>query len=249
MNVHGKHPEPGKMSLLHVSGLSKAYRRRPVLRKVDLEVGGGETVAVVGPNGAGKSTFLGCITGERVPDSGAVRVCGHDPFSDRAASAACMGFVPEHPFLYGELTVLETLRFVAEVRGLDAARAEEEGRRLLHILGLDGAEGALCRELSQGMGRKVAIIVALLHGPRLLVLDEVFNGLDLPSTESLLAELTDHRERGGAIMLSSHDLPLLAEQCDRGLLLAPNGWRSLEGVAWQEWRASPTLGAVGTSLS
>ncbi|HUH12080.1 MAG TPA: ABC transporter ATP-binding protein, partial [Longimicrobiales bacterium] len=202
---------------LLVHDLGKSYHRRPVLRGINLAVGPGEAVAIIGPNGAGKSTLLGCLTGDRVPDTGRIELCGHDPFSDPAPAAQCMGFVPEHPFLYGELTVAETLRFVAKVRGMEDGEAESA--RLLELFGLTGAEGVLCRELSQGMGRKVAIAAALLHRPRLLVLDEVFNGLDRPSTERLLGELDERRRNGAAVLLSSHDLGLLAGWCDRGLLL------------------------------
>ena len=227
--------------LLDIQVLAKAYRRRPVLTGVTLEVRGGEAVAVIGPNGAGKSTLLGCLTGDRVPDSGAVRICGHDPFEAPGAVASCLGYVPEHPFLYGELTVGETLRFVSEVRGLPRDRSDTEAERLLLLFGLSGADGVLCRELSQGMGRKVAIVAALLHRPRLLILDEVFNGLDTPSTERLLAELEARRQEGAAVLLSSHDLPLLAAWCDRGLLLAPGSWEVVEDEGWERWRISPTL--------
>ena len=233
---------PASAPVLRVQSLAKAYRRRQVLQGVSFEVRGGEAVAIIGPNGAGKSTLLGCLTGDRVPDSGTIAICGHDPFSDPAAVAQCMGFVPEHPFLYGELTVSEVLRFVAEVRGMDRAVAEVESTRLLGVFGLVGAEGILCRELSQGMGRKVAITAALLHHPRLLVLDEVFNGLDRPSTEGLLEELARRRQEGAAVLLSSHDLGLLAAWCDRGLLLAPDGLSALDAGAWQEWRRAPRLG-------
>jgi ABC-2 type transport system ATP-binding protein len=227
--------------VLHVESLAKAYRRRPVLRGVALSVQAGESVAIAGPNGAGKSTFLGCITGERVPDSGQVRICGYDPYEDPSAAAECMGFVPEQPFLYGELTVAETLRFIVEIRRLPREAGLVEAERLLSLLDLVGAEGTLCRELSQGMGRKVAIVAALLHEPRLLVLDEVFNGLDLPSTERLLEELDARRSRGTAVLLSSHDLDLLARWCDRGLLLAPDGWSGLDGEGWEQWREAPVL--------
>ncbi len=227
--------------VLVIDALSKAYRRKPVLRAVSLVVHPGEAVAVIGPNGAGKSTFLGCLTGERLPDAGSVRVNGADPFSKPAAAAATMGFVPEQPFLYGELTVAETFRFVSEIRRLDRAVSLEETARLLDLLGLAGADGALCRELSQGMARKVAIIVALLHNPKLLVLDEVFNGLDQTSMERLIEELDSRRRQGCAVLLSSHDLPLLAAWCDRGLLLAPDGWTGLDGPAWQQWKARPRL--------
>jgi ABC-2 type transport system ATP-binding protein len=229
-------------ALLVVEGLHKAYRRRPVLRDVGFAVRGGEAVAIIGPNGAGKSTLLGCITGDRLPDRGEIRLCGRDPFSDPAGAARCIGFVPEQPFLYGELTVGELLRFVIEARALPGGEAEEEARRLLALLGLEGAEDALCRELSQGMGRKVAIITALLHRPQVLVLDEVFNGLDQSSADRLVEELAGRRDRGAAVLLSSHDLTLLASWCDRGLLLAPDGrsgW--LEGGAWERWERSPTL--------
>jgi ABC-2 type transport system ATP-binding protein len=232
--------------ILEVVSLAKAYRRRPVLHGVTLTVLPGEAIAVIGPNGAGKSTFLGCVTGERVPDSGRVRVCGVDPLSDPAGAAQCMGFVPEHPFLYGELTVGETLRFVAEVRRLERAAAETEAERLLDHFGLAGAEGVFCRELSQGMSRKLALIAALLHGPRLLILDEVFNGLDLPSAERLVEELDSRREDGASVLLSSHDLQLLAKWCDRGLLLAPDGWDVLEEAAWDRWSDAPRLGRVAS---
>jgi ABC-2 type transport system ATP-binding protein len=231
----------GGEPVLRIEGLYKSYRRRPVLQGVSLTVSPSDAVAVIGPNGAGKSTFLGCLSGERLPDSGSIRICGFDPFADSASVAECMGFVPEQPFLYGELTVLEILRFIAEVRHLDRDHSAAEAARLLELFGLLGAEGTLCRELSQGMNRKVAIIAALLHRPRLLVLDEVFNGLDNPSSEALLSELESRREEGSAVLLSSHDLALLADHCNRGLLLAPDGSLDLVGDHWRRWRESPGL--------
>jgi ABC-2 type transport system ATP-binding protein len=226
--------------VLEVAGLSKSYRRRPILKNVSIDVLPGEAVAVIGPNGAGKSTLLGCLTGERVPDSGTIRIAGIDPFHDPSKTSGHLGFVPEQPFLYGELTITETLRFVAEARGLDRATSDAEAERLLELFGLSASEGFLCRELSQGMGRKVAIIIALQHQPSLLVLDEVFNGLDLPSIERLIHEIEKHRARGGAVLLSSHDLELLASLCDRGLLLG-NEPSVLDGSDWQRWKVAPTL--------
>jgi ABC-2 type transport system ATP-binding protein len=229
---------------LTVEGLSKRYRARTILRAVSFSVSRGEAVAVLGPNGAGKSTLLGCITGDRLPDSGAIRVCGIDPFSDLPAVARCIGVVGEHPFLYGELTVAETLRLVQEIRRSYVPDAEAEAARLLALLDLEGAEGALCRELSQGMGRKVAIIAGLLHHPGLIVLDEAFNGLDRPSAERLTAELSRRRQEGAAVLLSSHDLGFLAEFCDRGLLVRDAKLVTLEKEAWNRWRSNPTLDAA-----
>lgn len=232
--------------VLEVRDLSKAYRRRFVLRDVGFSVHPGEAMAVVGPNGAGKSTLLGCITGDRRPDAGSITVCRSDALRDLAAAARCIGFVPERPFLYDELTVGELLGFVGEARGIapDAATAEID--RLLDLLGMSGAEAVLCRELSQGMGRKTAITAALLHRPRAILLDEALNGLDRTSAARLTAELEARRADGAAVLLSSHDLDFVAEWCDRAVLLAPGArWTVLEGEAWERWRRAPTLELAG----
>jgi ABC-2 type transport system ATP-binding protein len=230
---------------LSVRGVSKKYRRRVVLDGISLEVRPGEAVGLAGPNGAGKSTLIGCITADRVPDAGEVRICGADPFAEPRAAAACMGFVPEQPFLYPELSVAELMRFVAAARGLDLDAATAESARLLELLGLAGAEQTLCRELSQGMGRKTAIAAALLHRPQMIVLDEALNGVDRTSAERLVGELDARRAKGAAVLVSSHDLDFLAGWCDRGLLLPQAGqWTMLEGEAWDAWRRSPRLEAT-----
>jgi ABC-2 type transport system ATP-binding protein len=165
-----------------------------------------------------------------------------DPFSDLGGAARCIGVIAEQPFLYGELTVAEMLELVVEVRRPYLPEGAEEARRLLALLGLEGAEGALCRELSQGMGRKVALIAALLHRPRLIVLDEAFNGLDLTSADRLVEELNRRRREGAAVLISSHDLALLARLCDRGLLVRGGAEVApLEGEDWERWRAAPSL--------
>ena len=229
-------------AVLEVRGLGKAYRGRAVLRDVGFALRPGEAVALLGSNGAGKSTLLGCLTGDRLPDRGEVRVCGADPFSDLRGAARCMGFVPERPFLYEELTVSELIRFVAAARDLPDRESAAEADRLLGLLGLHGAEELLCRELSQGMGRKTALLAALLHHPRAVLLDEALNGLDVPSARRVVEELDRRRAEGAAVLLSSHDLEFVAEWCGRGILLAPGArWKLLDGAEWEAWRAAPTL--------
>ena len=230
------------MPPLSVRGVRKQYRRGVVLADVTFDVQPGEAMALLGANGAGKSTLLGCITGDRLPTRGDVRLCGVDPFADPVGAAACMGVVPEQPFLYGELTVDELLSFVAAARGVEPAAAREEAARLLELLGLADAGATLCRELSQGMGRKTAIAAALLHRPRMILLDEALNGLDRTSAERLVAELDARRADGAAVLIASHDLDFLARWCGRAILLPAAGrWVALEGEAWEEWRRAPRL--------
>ncbi len=229
---------------LMARGISKAYRGVPVLREVDFEVRSGEAVGLVGSNGSGKSTLLGCLTANRLPDRGSVAVCGHDPFSDPGGAARCTGFVPEHPFLYDELTVGEVLSFVVGVRGMDSEAAGAEADRLFSLFGLEDVRPRYCGELSQGMGRKVALTLAMLHDPEVLILDEATNGLDRPSVDQLMGELERRRRTGAAVLMSSHDLDVLATHCDRGLLLEPGAvWRMLEGDEWEAWREAPSLSA------
>jgi ABC-type multidrug transport system ATPase subunit len=227
---------------LEVRGLGKRYHGAAILHGITFDVRAGEAVALFGHNGAGKSTLLGCITADRLPNGGQVRICGADPFADLAAAAACLGSVPEQPFLYPELSVAELLRFVAAARGLDEAASAAETARLLELLGLRGAESFLCRELSQGMGRKTAIAAALLHRPLMIVLDEALNGLDRTSAEHLVAELEARRAEGAAVLVASHDLEFLARWCSRGILLGRlTRWRLLEGQEWDDWRRAPSL--------
>jgi ABC-2 type transport system ATP-binding protein len=229
---------------LAVLELRKKYRRGVVLNGVTFDVRPGEAVALVGSNGVGKSTLIGCVTADRLPDAGAVRICDADPFADTVGAAACLGYVPEQPFLYPELSVAELLRFVAAARGLNEAASAAETARLLALLGLAGAESTLCRELSQGMGRKTAIAAALLHQPRMIVLDEALNGLDRTSAERLIAELDARRAAGAAVLISSHDLDFLARWCTRAVHLpAPGTWRVLDGDDWAGWQRAPTLTA------
>lgn len=210
---------------LVVAGISKSYRARPVLHEVSFAVSPGEAIALVGPNGAGKSTLLGCITGDRVPETGTVHVCGGDPLSDHRAAARCMGVVPEQPVLYGELSVGEMLQFAHAAR--EPAPPVGEADRLLELLGLAGAESLLCRELSQGMGRKLALVLALVHRPRLIVLDEATNGLDAVSVQQLGEELLRRRADGAAVLLASHDRELVAAWCERGIRLEPGARHTL----------------------
>ena len=226
-----------------MEGLRKTYRRGVVLDGVSFALRPGEAVALLGSNGAGKSTLLGCVTGDRLPDAGEVRLCGHDPFKDPDRGGGVYRLRPR-----AAVSVRRAdRRRVPAVRRGGAADGRVRGPRrsargCWTCWGFTGAEGTLCRELSQGMGRKTAIIAALLHRPRALLMDEALNGLDRTSAERLVAELDARRAEGAAVLISSHDLDFVGGWCGRGLLLGPGGrWRMLEGAEWDAWRRAPSL--------
>lgn len=201
------------MTLFTVEGLSKAYGRFPALADVALEVNEGEIVALLGPNGAGKSTLLKCLAGLVRPDSISMTV-GHV----QTDSGVLIAYLPEFPELYGALTVREHLRFIALLQGMP--ERESIGRVLCQRFGLDGVSELLPHEMSQGMKRKLTIVMALMGGASLLLLDEPFNGLDPSAARELRLVIADVARSGGGILVSTHRLAEAESIADRALVLS-----------------------------
>ncbi len=203
-----------------VRGVSKRYAAVLALAHVSFTVPSGQIVGLLGPNGAGKSTMMKSILGLVRPDSGQVLVFGQDVQTDAVATKRLVGYVPESPSLYEFLTGAEYLDFVADMYGLSRA---ERSERIGHFLGgleLAGHENSLISTYSQGMRQKVALIAALVHRPRLLVLDEPLNGLDPRAarvTKDLLRNLAD--AEGVGILFSTHVLEIAQAICDRVVIL------------------------------
>lgn len=231
---------------LRLSGVVKRYGARTVLGGVSLALPAGRVGGVVGRNGAGKSTLLAVSAGQRPPGEGEVRIDGRDPFEPGSRALSRLGYLPEHPFLYGDLTLGEHLAFVAAVRGLDPPARDAAGDRLLEAFFLEGARHRPARELSRGTVQKAALALALLHDPSVLVLDEPFTGLDDRSEAVLLEEIRARAAGGAAVLVASHRLLRIAGLCDEAVLLTEGGgWRRLRGEAWEEWRADPRLPEAG----
>jgi ABC-2 type transport system ATP-binding protein len=201
---------------LHVEGLRKAFDGTPALDGLDMTAAHGEVVALVGPNGAGKTTAMRCAAGVLAPDGGAILVDGAPAGS--VAAADVLSFLPEQPDLYASLTVAEHLRFVALAHRLSGweARASE----LLDRFDLHAQRDALPGALSQGMRRKTALIMALLHGARVLLLDEPFNGLDPRGAAELRTLIGDLAAGGAAVVVSTHGLAVAERLADRAVVMA-----------------------------
>jgi ABC-2 type transport system ATP-binding protein len=207
--------------LLDVQHFTKSYGAVRAVSDVSFAVPAGKIVGLLGPNGAGKSTTMKAILGLVRPDSGSLRVLGHDVATSALEAKRAIGYVPESASLYEFLTGAEYLDFVADLYGLDPKTRTARIAPFLTGLELAGHENSLISGYSQGMKQKVALIAGLVHHPRLLVLDEPLNGLDPRSArvvKEVLRNLT-HTE-GVGVLFSTHVLEIAQAICDEIVILS-----------------------------
>ena len=205
-------PEP---TLIEMHDLVKRYGEKTAVDNVSLEVNGGEVFGFLGPNGAGKTTTIKMIVGLLQPTSGTVRVAGYDVQTQPLPAKAASGYVPDTPNLYAKLTGRELLRFVGDLYDLDRGQATQRAGELLRILDLSAAADDTVDSYSHGMQQKASLASALMHDPRVLVLDEPTVGLDPKSARLIKDILRQMAERGAAVFLSTHILEIAERMCDR----------------------------------
>jgi heme ABC exporter ATP-binding subunit CcmA len=215
--------------LLEATGLVRSYGPRRVLRELDLALDAGEAVAVVGPNGAGKTTLLRVLAGLARPERGEVRLEGRPLRRDAPEVRRAVGLVSHQTLLYDDLTLQENLTFAARLYGCPDPAAT--ARTALDHAGLAARADDSPRRLSRGLAQRAAIARALLHRPRLLLLDEPFTALDAAASERLRAELRARREQGLGIVLVTHQLGEAWEVATRIAVLIDGRWACDEPVA------------------
>ncbi|WUJ07674.1 ABC transporter ATP-binding protein [Actinoplanes sp. NBC_00393] len=181
---------------------------------VDLTVRAGTFHGIVGPNGAGKSTTIGMTVGLITPDAGEIRILGHDALADRGRARALTGVLPDGLDLPERLTGAELLRYSAGLRGLHRTAAAGRVAELIEVLGLAKAAGTPLADCSTGTRKKVGLAQALLHAPRLLVLDEPFEAVDPVSAATIRRVLRRFVDGGGTTVLSTHSMLLVEQMCD-----------------------------------
>jgi ABC-2 type transport system ATP-binding protein len=201
-------------SALQVRGLTKRFDRLAV-DALDLTVRSGEFYALVGPNGAGKTTTLRMVAGLSRPDTGSVAVFGIDALDNPVAAKQMMAWVSDEPMIYDKLTPLEYLEFVAGLWGVDPAVSEPAAHHLLISLGLEPHLGERCEGFSKGMRQKVALAGALVHDPRLIILDEPLTGLDAVSARHVKGLLSDRVRAGCTVIMTTHILEVAERMADR----------------------------------
>jgi len=213
-------PSRGSSAALSLRGLSKAYGSTLAVDGLDLEVQRGSFFGFVGPNGAGKTTTLSMATGLLRPDAGTAHVMGHDVWSDTVRTKQLVGILPDGLRLFDRLTGLQLISYSGLLRGMDRALVVGRAHDLLGALGLEADAGTLVVDYSAGMTKKIALACALIHAPRLLVLDEPFEGVDPVSSSTIRQILAGYAESGGTVILSSHVMDLVQRLCDRVAIVA-----------------------------
>lgn len=190
-------------------GLTRDFGTFRAVDGIDLAVPAGSFYGFLGPNGAGKSTTIKCLTGLLRPGSGTMRILGMDPLSDPVAVKRRIGVVPEDLALFDRLTAQETLTFIAQVHGIEPATSRGRSADLLDVMDLKSAGTTLVTDFSHGMRKKLSLAAALLPAPRLLFLDEPFEGIDAVASRQIKDLLLSFVARGGTIFLTSHILEIV----------------------------------------
>jgi ABC-2 type transport system ATP-binding protein len=204
----------GETSALRLSGLTKRFDRLAV-DALDLTIRVGEFYALVGPNGAGKTTTLRMVAGLLRPDAGSVDIFGIDALRDPVAAKQVMAWVSDEPMIYDKLTPLEYLEFVAGLWGIEPTASQSAAQDLLASLGLEPHRNERCEGFSKGMRQKVALAGALIHDPRLIILDEPLTGLDAVSARHVKGLLGDRVRAGCTVIMTTHILEVAERMADR----------------------------------
>ncbi len=214
------------MPLVQIEKLVKEYDGLRAVDNLDLHLESGVVLGLVGPNGAGKTTTLRCLSGIIPPTSGRLLVDGHDLEKERVPARRALAFVPDEPRLFEDLTVRDHLAVIARLYCV--TDGQRRGTELLDRFDLADREDAYPSELSRGMKQKFMIALALLHRPRLLILDEPLTGLDPAAMRRMKRTLKEMAREGMAVMVSSHMLNLVEEICD-DILILQKGRKIVEG--------------------
>ena len=236
-------------------GLTRDFGSFRAVASVDLAVPARSFYGFLGPNGAGKSTTIKCLTGLLKPTAGSIRILGTDLLADPLPVKRRIGVVPEDLALFDRLTAEETLAFVAQVHGIEQATAESRSSDLLELMDLKRSANTLVTDFSHGMRKKLSLAAALIPAPRLLFLDEPFEGIDAIASRQIKELLVSFVSRGGTIFLTSHILEIVERLCTHigviaeGRLVAQGPIAELRAAAGGQTLEELFVGLVGGDAS
>lgn len=207
--------EPGSQSSISIRGLTKKYGDFSAVEDMNLAVQPGEVFGFLGPNGAGKTTTIKILMGLLVPTSGHASIEGLDCLIDRVELKRRVGYLPDTPIFYDYLRGRELFRFVSQMHGIDSAVASKAEDELFSQMSLHDAADEFVMNYSMGMKKKMALSLALVHQPSVLILDEPTTGLDPGSARQIRELVRSFAEEGRTVFLSTHLLDMAEKLCDR----------------------------------
>ena len=203
-------------TVVEIDRVSKEFSRQKAVNEVSFSVEAGEILGLVGPNGAGKTTTLRMLLDIIRPDDGEIRVFGA-PLTEEAKDQ--IGYLPEERGLYRDRRVGATLIYLASLKGVDRRTASDRVGRLLEAVGMEASRNSKAKELSRGMGQLIQFVVALIHHPRLAILDEPFSGLDPVNVRLVKDVIAQFQAQGTTFILSTHQMNQVEELCDRVVMI------------------------------
>jgi len=199
--------------MIRISNLNKQYDKKTVIQNLNAQIEGGRIYGLLGTNGAGKTTLLKMLAGLLPPTSGQIFICGEELDFRRNTLYDKVGFVPDHVNLYDYLTGEEYLRFVAEMFGIKKSEAQDFMEENMQKTGLKPSGGNLIKTYSHGMKQTLAILAAIMHRPKVLILDEPLTGMDLINGRVIRQLLTGYAEQGNLVIFSTHLVELAHALC------------------------------------
>ncbi|WP_345376250.1 ABC transporter ATP-binding protein [Frondihabitans cladoniiphilus] len=224
---------------LRIRGLWKRFGDKVAVAGIDLDVPAGSFYGLVGPNGAGKTTTLSMATGLLRPDAGSLSILGTDVWADPTEAKRLVGVLSDGIALFDRLSGEQLVTYHGLLNGMDRATVAGRTRDLLELLDMTDAGGKLVVDYSAGMTKKIALATALIHAPRLLVLDEPFESVDPVSAANIRDILHGYVESGGTVIVSSHAMDLVQRMCERVAIIA--GGRVLAAGTVDEVRSGSPL--------
>ncbi len=201
--------------MIQLKNLTKTYKNNEAVKCLNLDIPKGEFFGFLGPNGAGKTTTIKMLVGLLKPTNGSVLVAGHDLALDPEAAKKKLGYIPDRPFIYEKLTGREYLSFIGDLYEMDKFHVENRAQQYLEFFDLMDAADELVESYSHGMKQKLIISGALLHDPKVLIVDEPMVGLDPKGARQVKQLFQDLCKKGASLFMSTHSLSIAQSMCDR----------------------------------